>query len=57
MSRQLLTVWLSWFIDLLKYDFVFIKPCENVDNVVDSVMRIFEEEEIIMTTEVMFELT
>ncbi|XP_050537298.1 glycerol-3-phosphate acyltransferase 1, mitochondrial isoform X2 [Daktulosphaira vitifoliae] len=54
-SRQILIDWLLWFIDLLKYDFVFIKPCENIDNLVDSVMRIFEEEEIIITLELLDE--
>lgn len=47
-SRNDLIKNIVFLTDLLQYDFVFIKPCDSLDNVVDSVIRRFEEEEIIL---------
>lgn len=47
-SRIDLLECLTFLIDLLQFDFVFIKPCDNLDNILDSVVRYFEEEEIIL---------
>lgn len=37
-----------FLINLLQFDFVFIKPCDTLDNIVDGVIRHFEEEEIVL---------
>ncbi|XP_050436945.1 glycerol-3-phosphate acyltransferase 1, mitochondrial [Adelges cooleyi] len=46
-SRQILLEWIVWITELLKYDFVFLKPCQNIEDVLDSIIQIFEVEEII----------
>lgn len=47
-SRNELIECVLFLTDLFQFDFVFIKPCDNLDNIVDSVIRYFEEEEIIL---------
>lgn len=47
-SRNELVDCVLFLIDLLQFDFVFIKPCDTLDNIVDSVIRIFEQEEIVL---------
>lgn len=47
-SRNELLECLTFLIDLLQFDFVFIKPCDNLDNILDAVVRYFEDEEIIL---------
>ncbi|XP_015367748.1 PREDICTED: glycerol-3-phosphate acyltransferase 1, mitochondrial-like isoform X2 [Diuraphis noxia] len=47
-SRNDLVEDVLFLINLLQFDFVFIKPCDNLDNIVDKVIRHFEEEEIIL---------
>lgn len=34
--------------NLLQFDFVFIKPCDSLDSIVERVIRSFEEEDIIL---------
>ncbi|XP_025203066.1 glycerol-3-phosphate acyltransferase 1, mitochondrial isoform X1 [Melanaphis sacchari] len=46
--REYLVEDVLFIIDLLQFDFVFIKPCDNINNIVDTVIRQFEEEEIIL---------
>lgn len=47
-SRKSLIDCVGFIIDLLQYDFVFIKPCQNLDDIIDMAIRHFEEEEIIL---------
>ncbi|CAI6369617.1 unnamed protein product [Macrosiphum euphorbiae] len=47
-SRKDLIGDVTFLTNLLQFDFVFIKPCDTLDNIVDSVIRHFEEEEIIL---------
>jgi len=47
-SRRDLIGDVTFLTNLLQFDFVFIKPCDTLDNIVDSVIRHFEEEEIIL---------
>lgn len=47
-SRKSLIDSVVFIIELLQYDFVFIKPCQSLDNIIDTVIRHFEEEEIIL---------
>ncbi|XP_022173907.1 glycerol-3-phosphate acyltransferase 1, mitochondrial isoform X3 [Myzus persicae] len=47
-SRNELIEDVLFLINLLQFDFVFIKPCDSLDNIVDRVIRRFEEEEIIL---------
>ncbi|XP_060841831.1 glycerol-3-phosphate acyltransferase 1, mitochondrial-like isoform X2 [Rhopalosiphum padi] len=47
-SRNELVEDVLFLINLLQFDFVFIKPCDSLDNIVESVIRNFEEEEIIL---------
>lgn len=47
-SRNDLVEDVLFLTNLLQFDFVFIKPCDSLDNIVDKVIRHFEEEEIIL---------
>lgn len=47
-SRNELIECVIFLTDLLQFDFVFIKPCDSLNNIVDDVIRHFEEEEIIL---------
>lgn len=47
-SRKDLLGDMLFIIELLQFDFVFIKPCDSSDNILDSVLRQFEVEEIII---------
>lgn len=47
-SRNDLMECVQFLTDLLQFDFVFIKPCNNLDSMIDSVIRDFEGEEIIL---------
>jgi len=47
-SRNELKDNVQFIIDLLQFDFVFIKPCQSLDDIVDAVIRNFEEEGIIL---------
>jgi len=47
-SRNDLIECVIFLTNLLQFDFVFIKPCDTLDNIVDRVIRYFEEEEIIL---------
>ncbi|XP_025420719.1 glycerol-3-phosphate acyltransferase 1, mitochondrial-like isoform X2 [Sipha flava] len=47
-SRNDLMECVQFLTDLLQFDFIFIKPCDNLDSIVDSVIRHFEAEEIIL---------
>lgn len=47
-SRNELMECVIFLTNLLQFDFVFIKPCDNLDNIVDRVIRCFEEEDIIL---------
>lgn len=47
-SRNELIDTVLFITQLLEFDFVFIKPCDDLDHIVDSVMMYFEEEEIIL---------
>ncbi|XP_003247305.1 glycerol-3-phosphate acyltransferase 1, mitochondrial isoform X2 [Acyrthosiphon pisum] len=47
-SRNDLVGDVTFLTNLLQFDFVFIKPCDTLDNIVDTVIRHFEEEEIIL---------
>lgn len=48
LSRKELIDDVSWLAELMQFDFVFIKPCDNLDNIIDTVIRHFEEEQIIL---------
>lgn len=47
-SRKELIECVLFLVDLFQFDFVFIKPCDNLNNIIDTVIRYFEEEEIIL---------
>jgi glycerol-3-phosphate O-acyltransferase len=47
-SRNELVEDVLFLMHLLQFDFVFIKPCDSLDNIMESVIRNFEEEEIIL---------
>lgn len=47
-SRNELVDCVLFLTDLLQFDFVFIKPCDTVENIVDTVIRQFEQEEIVL---------
>lgn len=47
-SRKELTECVLFLTDLFQFDFVFIKPCDHLNNIIDTVIRYFEEEEIIL---------
>jgi len=47
-SRNDLIADVTFLTNLLQFDFVFIKPCDTLDNIVDAVIRHFEQEEIIL---------
>ncbi|KAL4149450.1 hypothetical protein QTP88_003400 [Uroleucon formosanum] len=47
-SRNDLVEDVIFLTNLLQFDFVFIKYCDTLDNIVDRVIRHFEEEEIIL---------
>jgi len=51
-SRKDLFENVVFLMNLLQFDFVFIKPCDSLDSIVDSVIRTFEEEEIILIDQV-----
>jgi len=54
-SRNELIDCVLFLTDLLQFDFVFIKPCDTLDNIVDKVIRDFEDEEIILVNTVIEE--
>lgn len=47
-SRNDLLGDLSFLTELLQFDFVFIKPCDTLETILDSVIRQFEAEGIVM---------
>lgn len=47
-SRNELDDCVLFLIDLFQFDFIFIKPCDSLSNIVDTVIRKFEEENIIL---------
>lgn len=47
-SRKELVEDVLFLFNLLQFDFVFIKPCDSLDNIVERVIRSFEEEDIIL---------
>lgn len=47
-SRNELIDCVLFITDLLQFDFVFIKPCDTLNSIVDTVIRHFEEEEIVL---------
>lgn len=55
-SRNELLGDLSFLIELLQFDFVFSKPCDTLDTILDSVIRKFELEGIILV-EMVFKKT
>lgn len=47
-SRNDLMDCVEFLTDLLQFDFVFIKPCDSLDSIIDLAIRHFEGEEIIL---------
>lgn len=48
-SRKKLKECVQFITELLQFDFVFYKPCQDLDEIIDTVIRKFELDEIIVT--------